>query len=744
MKILLLPAAVLFVAALLPAQELSIARISDHALEIRIGPTNKEPSPTPMLTDFSREEKWRGPVETAPAQLVCGELRLEMARSPLVIRVLRKDGTLVQRLSWYDGPRGSMSFKTDGPVFGLGEGGGALDRNGKFQPMMDGYLAHDSTTRITSPVLMGARGWALVVAGLQDWPKAKRNWREAGFLGEFDLREGQGVFRNVHGDGSIRLFVIGADRPTELLPELRRLLGGAPMPPRWALGYMQSHRTLAGWGEVNQVAKSFRDRRLPCDALIYLSEVFCKSGWGNGRAPFVWNAGNFPDPAANLSELRGMGFKTVLHVTGYPADLHGDGVAQAGDGASHVASYWRAHLPVFQSGVDGWWLDDGEELTTAGRMARHRMYYEGPLQARPGERPWGLHRTMTPGAHRYGGWIWSGDPNTSWAALAALVPSALNSGVSLTPFWGSDVGGFICTPELSAELYVRWFQLGAFSPSFRAHGRNWHLRLPWGWNNGATGPREDGQAGKPDVGVPGKKEDYTNVYEEGFLPKPSELKNPEVEPICRKYLELRYRLLPYNYTYAREACDTGMPMMRALWLHHPDEAEAVSCGDAFLWGRDLLVAPVLAKAAKERRVYLPRGRWFDWWTGVAYEGGREVVRAADLATLPLFVRAGSIIPLDPVRQHTAEAVTDPTELRVFPGADGEFTLYDDDGRTLDYLTNDGSRLRMAWDDAAKVFTIEPANAAARAVRRSFTLRVMSGERTIAVEYRGERLTLSAK
>jgi alpha-glucosidase/alpha-D-xyloside xylohydrolase len=153
---------------------------------------------------------------------------------------------------------------------------------------------------------------------------------------------------------------------------------------------------------------------------------------------------------------------------------------------------------------------------------------------------------------------------------------------------------------------------------------------------------------------------------------------------------------------------------------------------------------VLAKAAKERRVYLPRGRWFDWWTGVAYEGGREVVRAADLATLPLFVRAGSIIPLDPVRQHTAEAVTDPTELRVFPGADGEFTLYDDDGRTLDYLTNDGSRLRMAWDDAAKVFTIEPANAAARAVRRSFTLRVMSGERTIAVEYRGERLTLSAK
>ena len=736
--------------AVLQAQELSISRISDRAMEVTLGSANSAPSSSPMLVDFPREEKWRGPVENAPTTLQAGDLRVEVVRSPLTITVFRKDRTVVQKLAWYDGAHGSMYFKTDGPVFGLGEGGGALDRSGKFQPMMDGYLAHDSTTRVSSPILIGTDGWALVVANLLDWPKHKRIWRESGFLGEFDLRDGHGIFRNPMGDGSIRLFLIGSDQPTQILAELRRLTGGAPMPPRWALGYMQSHRTLAGWNEVHQVAQNFREKKLPCDGLIYLSEMFCQSGWGNGKAPFSWNANNFPNPSANLDALHGLGFKVVLHATGYPANLHGDSIAEKSENAEHIASYWQKHLPIFQAGVDGWWLDDGEELTTIGRMARHRMYHDGPLQARPNERPWGLHRTMTPGAHRYGGWIWSGDPNTSWAALSALVPSALNCGLSLTPFWGSDVGGFICTPELSAELYMRWFQLGAFSPSFRAHGRNWHLRLPWGWNSGDAGPRENGSAGAPDVNaVPDNtkavtKDVYSHVYEEGHVPKPEELRNAEVEPVCRKYLELRYALLPYNYTLAREACDAGLPMMRALWLHHPDEAEAVKRSDEYLWGRDLLVAPVLTKGAKERTLYLPRGQWFDWWTGAALQGGREITRAVDLSTLPLFVRAGAIIPLDPVRQFTAQVVTEPTELRIYPGADGSFTLYDDDGHSLDYLQNDGIRIRMLWNDQAKTLSLAPVNEAAQAVKRSFKLRVMPDSQLTTIEFRGTQMTTALK
>ena len=732
----------------LQAEELSLARISDCTMEIRLGSASAVHPSTAMLADMPREEIWRGPVEMAPASLKVGDLRVEMVRSPLVITVYRKNGTMAQKIAWYNGNSGSMSFKADGPIFGLGEGGGALDRSGKFQPMMDGYLAHDSTTRVSTPVLIGADGWALVVANLQDWPAKLRNWREAGFLGEFDMRDGHGVFRNPMGDGSMRLFLIGSDQPTNTISELRRITGGAPMPPRWALGYMQSHRTLAGWSEVRQIAQNFRDKKLPCDALIYLSEMFCKSGWGNGKAPFSWNSSNFPNPSGNLDELHGLDFKVVLHATGYPSDLHGDNIAEIGQDSSHIASYWQQHMPIFKTGVDGWWLDDGEELTTIGRMARHRMYYEGPLQARPNERPWGLHRTMTPGAQRYGGWLWSGDPNTSWAALSALVPSALSCGLSLTPFWGSDVGGFICTSDLSAELYLRWFQLEAFSPSFRSHGRNWHLRLPWGWNSGEAGPRESGVAGAPDANVvstgtdAAKNAGYSHVFEEGHVPKPEELRNAEVEPICRKYLELRYALLPYNYTLAREACDTGLPLMRALWLHHSNEPEAVKRSDEFLWGRDILVAPVLEKGAMERKLYLPRGQWFDWWTGEVYQGGREITRSVDLSILPLFVRSGSIIPVDPVRQFTSQTVTEPTELRIYPGADGSFTLYDDDGHTLDYLKNDGVRILMTWNDAAKTLVVAPVSKSAHEIKRSFKVRVMPAGQMATIEFHGEQMTAS--
>ena len=186
---------------------------------------------------------------------------------------------------------------------------------------------------------------------------------------------------------------------------------------------------------------------------------------------------------------------------------------------------------------------------------------------------------------------------------------------------------------------MRWFQFGAFCPLFRAHGRDWHLRLPWGWNTGEIGPME------------------LRGYSDGAAhPDPSELRNPHVEPICRKYLELRYRMLPYIYTAARQCADTGLPMIRAMWLHHPDDPKAVATGDQYLWGRDLLVAPVVEKGAISRRVYLPRGTWFDFWTEERVEGGRDIERPVDLETMPLYVRAGAVIPLDPIRQYSSEPV----------------------------------------------------------------------------------------
>src|SRR5262249_5825636 len=160
--------------------------------------------------------------------------------------------------------------------------------------------------------------------------------------------------------------------------------------------------------------------------------------------------------------------------------------------------------------------------------------------------------------------------------------------------------------------------------------------------------------------------------------------NPDVERICRKYLELRYRLMPYLYSAVHEGYETGLPIIRALWLHHPDDEAAVNRGDEYLWGRDILVAPVTEKGAVARRVYLPRGAWFDFWTEERLAGGREIERAVDLTTMPLLVRAGSIIPMGPVKQYTGEKVDGALTLTIYPGADALTAIYDDDGASFNY------------------------------------------------------------
>jgi alpha-glucosidase/alpha-D-xyloside xylohydrolase len=167
---------------------------------------------------------------------------------------------------------------------------------------------------------------------------------------------------------------------------------------------------------------------------------------------------------------------------------------------------------------------------------------------------------------------------------------------------------------------------------------------------------------------------------------------------------------PYNYTITREACDTGMPLMRALWLNYPDDPAAVKIGDEYLWGPNILVAPVVEKGATTRKVYLPLGQWYDWWTQKQVAGKQWIDRPVDLATIPLLVKAGAIIPLDPVRQYTTEPTTEPTTLRIYPGADGEFTLYDDDGHTQAYADGSDSKtqwIKITWNDAQKRLTLDP-------------------------------------
>ena len=179
-----------------------------------------------------------------------------------------------------------------------------------------------------------------------------------------------------------------------------------------------------------------------------------------------------------------------------------------------------------------------------------------------------------------------------------------------------------------------------------------------------------------------------------------------MEPICRKYLELRYRLLPYLYSVVRESTVNGLPVMRSLWLHYPDDPVASARGDEYLWGRDILAAPVVEQAATSRKVYLPRGDWYDFWTGERHAGGREITRAVDLETMPLFVRAGTILPLGPVKQFSGERADEPLSITVYPGSDGEFLLYEDDGGSFNYRKGEWMGLAMTWKNAQRVLRLD--------------------------------------
>jgi alpha-glucosidase (family GH31 glycosyl hydrolase) len=703
--------------------ELTLSEVSARTLRVQLAPLDAQgrPSPAPasdILVPFPATEKLRAREIDGARELAVGSMRVRITAQPLTIAVRRRDNSVVQTLAFDPaaGAEAAVLFLTTAPVLGLGEGEQQFDRRGALFAMKatgDTYRPRRGSI-VPSPFVIGTEGWALF-AHQPD--------------GRFDLRDATARFiphAAEGGSATMDLFVIDAKEPTAALAEYMRLTGQPALPPKWALGYHQSHRTLAEPSVALQIARTFREKNLPVDAVIYLGTGYTPSGWNTGHGSLAFNPRAFDRPAEQIAALHDLHFKVVLHVNRAPKGLFGQSIAEASDSPLHLRHYWAQHHDTFAFGVDGWWPDDGDDLVRDSRLARHRLYFDGSLHDRPNVRPWALHRTGHVGAQRYGGWIWSGDTDSRWDVFVDQVAMGLNHGLSLTPFWGSDIGGFFPTPELTGELYARWFQFGAFSASFRSHGRTWHLRLPWGWNTGEFGPIEG---------------------PENQLPAAAELRNPAIEPICRQYLELRYRLLPYNYTLAREASDTGLPMMRALWLHYPADPEAVKLGNEYLWGRDFLVAPVLEKGAKTRRVYLPAGKWHDWWSNEKLTGGRWVERAVDLATLPLYVRAGAIVPLDPVRQYTAQPVSEPTTIRVFPGADGTFTLYDDDGQSLAYRDRADPRtqwIRFRWDDAKRSLTIEADERMARWSGEPRTFSVVAADREAParrIAFRGERITV---
>jgi alpha-D-xyloside xylohydrolase len=352
--------------------------------------------------------------------------------------------------------------------------------------------------------------------------------------------------------------------------------------------------------------------------------------------------------------------------------------------------YWaNANTALFQKGVDAWWLDTDEPETEArednilttnkiflGSGARYANVYplfhtgavsDGQRAASDQKRVFILSRSAYAGAQRNGVTAWSGDVLSDWMTFQRQIPAGLNYAISGMPYWTTDIGGFISGGNLNdpkfRELFVRWFQFGAFSPIFRVHGtRNPSENELWSYG-------------------------------------------AEDQKILVDYDTLRYRLMPYIYSQAWQVTSNHGTLMRPLVMDWREDVEAQNTGDEYLFGPAILVSPVTTEGATARTVYLPKATWYDFWTGEKTEGGKRIEADAPLSKLPLFVRAGSIVPMGPKMEWTTEKAEDPIELRIYPGADGDFVLYEDENDGYAYEKGAHATIALHWDDAGKTLTV---------------------------------------
>jgi alpha-D-xyloside xylohydrolase len=533
-----------------------------------------------------------------------------------------------------------------------------------------------NNTDIAVPVLVSSTGWGIV------WNTAAFTYVDNRFPLELS-------FDSLAGDGVDYFFVYGPEMDG-VIHQYRVLTGHAPMLPRWSYGFIQSKDRYTSLDEILGIANRYRAEHIPMDGMV--QDWF----WWKHEGDPVFNA-NYHDVPGDLKKLHDEHVHTMISTWGLidPAadtykKLDAEGLlvpnARVYDASNPRARdvYWESLIgPLFAEGWDSFWLDSAEPeeywphggdailrdkkiaigsgamYTNAYPLLHNEGIQEHWRKTTDRKRTFLLTRSAFLGQQRVGATVWSGDVFSSYWGLAHQIAGGLNYALSGLPYWTTDIGGYwpaydgeIQDPAYQ-ELYLRWFQFGVFCPVFRSHGHRPSNEM-WSY--------------------------------------------PAVEASLIAYDKLRYRMMPYLYSLAWKVSSEDYTLQRPLVMDWRNDPQTWNVGDQFMFGPALMVNPVTEAKATERRVYLPKTLWYDFWTGETVKGGVYVQAAAPLERIPVYVRAGSILPLGPDEEYAGEKVNGPIELRVYPGADGAFDLYQDEGDSYDYEKGQHAVIPIAWSE----------------------------------------------
>jgi len=489
----------------------------------------------------------------------------------------------------------------------------------------------------------------------------------------------------------------------EVISSYRTLSGNAPMMPRWVLGYIHCRERFKTQDELLDISKEFRKRKLPLDLVVQDWLYWGRYGWNAMK----FDEQNYPDPARMVADLHQMNMRLMISVWSKinKASDVGKGAEKEGyyipgtewidffneDAAGYYWYNFSENL-LKPYGVDAWWQDatependdlqgrrvnrnkwSGEKVRNIYPLLVNKTVYEGSRKDASGKRTMILTRSGFSGIQRYAAATWSGDVGNDWETFRRQITGGLNYMASGLPWWTYDAGGFFrpgegqYTDRAFHERFLRWFQVATFLPLQRVHGYQTDTEF---WKYG-----------------------------------------DEVVSIANRYLNFRYRMLPYIYSESAAITFRGSTLMRPFVMDFAQDEKAMECKYSYLFGPSLLVAPVVEPDVTSLPVYLPKPTqgWYDFWTGKKYKGGETVDVPVSVEKIPLFVKVGSIIPLGEPKQHTEENPDDTWEIRIYPGADAHYTIYEDEGTNYNYEQGKYSTYDLSWDDKNQLLTISDRN-----------------------------------